>query len=226
MPAVFGDCSLVRSWMISGLPAETVRTRRLTLTGLWYAVCERSVLTVKEGYLHDDLWCLQIGRVGRLVCQWPPFAACARVKKGKGGHPPIISRCWHDKSSQLDSRVVRYGRWPDGISSCRRAAARGDSHTDARLRKNRRLYDAHLHLRNIATRRGFHRHSICIRGEAIRTLFAGCQMAISISIGTILWQWIRRINRGIPVKVLSGLHSGCLELIANRDIGSMQGSKR
>ena len=45
-------------------------------------------------------------------------------------------------------------------------------------------------------------------------------MATWISTGTTL-RHIRSIDKGVPIKVLSGLHVGCLELIANDSVQSI-----
>ena len=103
-----------------------------------------------------------------------------------------------------------------------RRAAAGDDDGASAEGLPRPLRSAQEHRRGVVARRGLHRCALHRTGRSTPTTFA------MLASGELDFE--HRLSRrrtssaieaGVPIKVLAGLHSGCLELIANDSIGSI-----
>ena len=102
-----------------------------------------------------------------------------------------------------------------------RTAAGDDFRPLANVSQDFRLSGAGIHFRRAAARRGFHRRPVRDGGHRPAIPRTGSPMAKSTSTGTSLRHLSAQIQGGVPIKVLAGMHAGCLELIANDSIRSI-----
>ena len=121
----------------------------------------------------------------------------------------------------------RRGRpWRPGIA--RRRGAAGDDHDPARAKCiPQHLRSARIRRRGAAARGRLHRRPL--RGDEAAPVRSGSRAARSISTD-VRGADRRRLDAGVPITVLAGVHAGCFELFAQRAASAasrdLKGKKR